>query len=94
MSTHLALGISMRLGSAYGLAAVWLTVALSASGLAATTLVENGRSRYRIVIPANAIPAERYAAEELQRYLERMSGAALPIVTDAEPIASREILLG
>src|SRR5436190_22312975 len=40
---------------------VWLTFALSASGLAATTLVEKGQSRYRIVIPANAITAEHYA---------------------------------
>src|SRR6266496_2247695 len=61
---------------------------------AVTTLVEQGRSRYRIVIPADAIPAERYAAQELQRYLERLSGAKLPIVTDAGPIESREILLG
>src|SRR5438876_7428975 len=77
------------------LAAAWLTIAMSGSGLlAATTLVEKGRSHYRIVIPANAIPAERYAAEELQRYLEGMSGGKLPIGTDTGPIESREILLG
>jgi len=58
------------------------------------TLVEKGKSNYRIVLPANAIPSERYAAEELQRYLEKISGAELAIVTDAEKPASREILLG
>src|SRR5207253_8059741 len=33
-------------------------------------------------------------AEELQRYMEKMSGAKLPIITDAEPRTTREILLG
>ncbi len=58
------------------------------------TLVDKGRSAYRIVIPATAIPSEQYAAEELQRYLERMSGVKLPIVTDTEPAADREIVVG
>ena len=62
--------------------------------IAAVTLADKAATRYRIVVAADAIPSERYAAEELQRYLERMSGAKLPIVTDAEPAASREILLG
>jgi hypothetical protein len=58
------------------------------------TLAEAGVSRYRIVIPADAIPSERYAAEELQRYLAKLSGATLPIVTDAEAPVAREIVLG
>ena len=58
------------------------------------TLAEKGRTRYRIVVPAGAIPSERYAAEELQRYLEKMSGAKLAIVADSEKPGSREILLG
>ncbi|MCX7007025.1 MAG: hypothetical protein NTY53_07215 [Kiritimatiellaeota bacterium] len=40
-----------------------------------TTLVKQGRSDWRIVVATNAAPAERYAAEELQRYLERISSA-------------------
>jgi hypothetical protein len=57
-------------------------------------LVENGRSDYVIVIARDAIPSERYAAEELQRYLERISGARLPIVTDDAEMGEREIILG
>ena len=57
-------------------------------------LVENGRSDYVIVITRDAIPSERYAAEELQRYLERISGARLPIVTDDAEMGEREIILG
>jgi hypothetical protein len=57
-------------------------------------LVNRGKSRYKIVIPVAATLAERHAAEELQLYLQRMSGARLPIVSDTEPAAFREILLG
>jgi hypothetical protein len=58
------------------------------------TLAGKGKTRYRIVLPTNAPPAELYAAEELQRYLESLSGARLPIVADTEPEKAREILIG
>ncbi len=64
------------------------------SAMAQVVLADNGQSRYRIVIPADAIPSEQYAAEELQRYLERIAGVNLPIVSDKEPMTTREILLG
>jgi hypothetical protein len=76
---------------------LWLALsifAFSNRAWAAITLADKGGSRYRIVVAADAIPSERYAAGELQRYLERMSGAKLPVVTDIVPVASREILLG
>lgn len=60
----------------------------------ALTLASQGMSRYRIVVATNALPSEQYAAEELQRYLEKLSGAQLPIVTDSTPVSSGEILLG
>ena len=71
---------------------VGLVMATRAS--ADVTIAENGKSKYHIVIPVGAIPSERYAAEELQLYLEKMSGAKIPIVTDTEKPSSREILLG
>jgi hypothetical protein len=43
------------------------------------TLVEQGKSSHTIRLPADATPAERRAAEELQKHIERMSGARLPI---------------
>jgi hypothetical protein len=46
-----------------------LILALGANARAELTIAEKGRSLYRIVIATNAIPSERYAAEELQRYL-------------------------
>jgi hypothetical protein len=58
------------------------------------TIAGKGAGGYRIVIAAEAPPSERYAAEELRQYLQKMSGASLAIVTDSEPVQSREILLG
>ena len=69
-------------------------LALAASAADQVTLADHGKSQYRIVLPAGAIPAERYAAEELQHYLEKMSGARLPIVTDAVAPSARDIQLG
>ena len=60
----------------------------------AVTFIEGGRSAYRIVLPVEPQPAESYAAEELQRYLSRMSGVELPIGSDEEPAGKKEIWLG
>ena len=61
---------------------------------AALVIAENGRTAYRIVIPRDATPSQEYAADELQRFIKEMSGARLPVVTDGEKPAGREILLG
>jgi hypothetical protein len=58
------------------------------------TLANKGQSPYQIIIAAEAIQSERYAAEELQRYLEKIAGARLPILKDTEPIRPQEVLLG
>ena len=63
-------------------------VPCAAAGL---RLVENGRSDYAIVIAADAVQSERHGAEELQHFLEQMSGAKLAVVTEARP---RMILVG
>ena len=57
-------------------------------------LAENGKSAYRIVVAEDASPSTRHGAEELQTFLEQMTGAKLPVVTDAEPATEREIILG
>ncbi|MCI0491566.1 MAG: DUF4838 domain-containing protein, partial [Planctomycetes bacterium] len=43
------------------------------------SLVENGQAQAAIVVPAGKVPA---AAKDLQHYLEKVSGAALPIVME------------
>ncbi|MGQ9461724.1 MAG: DUF4838 domain-containing protein [Candidatus Fervidibacter sp.] len=73
---------------------VALKIGLGGVAMGQVILAGKGESRYRIVIPKDAIQSEIYAAEELQRYLERISGVKLPIVTDSEPMSDHEILLG
>lgn len=58
------------------------------------TIVEHGKSPYQIVTAAKPSAAERYAAEELQRYFEKMTGTKLPIVADDQPRKDEEIVLG
>jgi hypothetical protein len=48
----------------------------------AVELVRDGNPKASIVAPLEGPPA--YAAEVLQRYIERMSGAQLPIVSDGQ----------
>jgi hypothetical protein len=81
---------------AKGVQAAWIFAVfiIGTTAKADVTLCDHGKTQYRIVLPANAIPSERYAAEELQNYLEKMSGAKPAIVTDSEKPSGREILLG
>jgi hypothetical protein len=60
----------------------------------ALTLVDHGKSPYTIVLSAQASPSEHRAAHELQRFLDEMSGAKLPILTDEQPRKGNLILLG
>jgi hypothetical protein len=76
------------------LAGVALCGLVVLSGRTSVPLIEDGRSVARIVIPVDAIPAERYAADELRRHLEAMTGVAPAIITDAEPAEPAEIWVG
>jgi hypothetical protein len=69
-------------------------LAAHATSLGETLIASRGRSPYRIIISHDAIPSERYAAEEMQKYLEQICGAKLPIGVDTDPIQMREIVLG
>ena len=57
-------------------------------------LTEAGQSRYRIVMPREADGKNRFAAQELARYILKISGAALPVVTDELPSSGEEICVG
>jgi len=58
------------------------------------TLVRRGVSNYSICVSEAASPSEKHGAEELQKFVEQISGARLPIVTDAEKPAGNLILVG
>jgi len=52
------------------------------------TLVENGTARAAIVVAANEPKADT-AATEIQKYVEKMSGAKLPVVKEGEAVNAR-----
>ena len=45
--------------------------------------MEGGESDYRILLPEQPNAREKYAAEELAMYLEKSTGAALPVTSEA-----------
>jgi len=48
----------------------------------------------RVVVPADGTPCHRNAAEELVAWAEKVSGVRLAIVTDAEPLPEKAVVLG
>jgi hypothetical protein len=80
----------------YRIAMLVVLLSLGLGGKAmALTLTTDGKSDYVIVLAADAIPAEATAAKELQAHLQLVTGATLPIRTEAEvPAGARQIVVG
>jgi hypothetical protein len=57
-------------------------------------ITRNGASGYRIVVAVNASANDLNASATLQSYLKRISGAELPVVTEAEKRSGSEIVVG
>jgi hypothetical protein len=73
---------------------VLLMLLASASLVSAgMTLVENGKPNCAIVIAPDASDNEKRGANDLQQYLKKMSGATVPVGTDAS-VAGNRILIG
>lgn len=73
------------------LAMLWCLLSLVVT---AVPIVEDGVARAEIVIPAQPVPIVRLAAEELATYLERISGARLPIVTSPSAEVPVQVYVG
>jgi len=69
---------------------------LATGAFAALTIVKDGQPRAIIVTAAEPSASARRAAEELQHFIELMSGAKLPIQDDAalQPFAGPLLLVG
>ena len=76
--------------------AVVLAAAFSVAAAAPpVVLAERGNPpACTIVTRADASACERYAAQELQRFLKRQTNVELPLATDAEHLPGHAILLG
>ena len=77
------------------LSGVGLTVLLGPCPAFALDLVRAGQARSVIVVPRNAFPVVKFAAEELRHHIERATGAKLAVVTEGgEPGAGGCVYLG
>lgn len=61
-----------------------LLICFSLAGFAALPLVKNGRSSSVIVIADNAVISAKYAANELACYIEKATGAKLPVIKESD----------
>ncbi len=60
------------------------SLALFASSACALEIVSGGQSAFTIVMPDEPTPTAQMAAQELQSYLQRVTGAELPLVAEAD----------
>src|SRR5450759_4245108 len=58
------------------------------------TIAKNGKTNYCIVVPDKASPVIEYAAGELQRFLEEISGAKLSIIPASSAREGHAFLIG
>lgn len=68
----------------FALSALIIAIVLPVAA-ADLTLVQNGASSYEIVLPDGATRPAKFAATELQSFVERSTGVRLPIVKLASP---------
>lgn len=71
-----------------------ITSCLSMMAANKITLVEDGKANSTIVIAADPTPAANLAAIEVQYFVEKMTGAKLPIVNDQKDVTGNKILIG
>ena len=84
-----------RLRRTAGLIATSLALsAIAQVGRAQTLLVVDGQPRAVIVVSDAPAADETLAAEELREHVLKMSGATLPVVTDAQEVEGVKILIG
>src|SRR5207237_4832526 len=74
--------------------ALLVLLAVSRSNAEQFRLVEAGRPAATIVIAEKSSENAQIAAKEFQKYIEKISGARLPIASDAEATAGPLVLIG
>lgn len=70
------------------------TATMSTPAAAQIILAQNQKTDYVITLAADAIPAEKTAAQELQKYLQQVTGAAFPIGNEKEARGGAHIYIG
>jgi len=80
--------------SRFQISATLLLFLFSYVQAAETLIVENGQPRAEIVIAEKPQRSVRIAAQDLQTYLEKISGAKLPIVTEPSGVGITKLFVG
>jgi len=75
----------------WGISWAMLIVCATVVTVGAIELVRDGKPKATIVAPTEGPPS--YAAEVLQRYIERMSGARLSIVSDGQKVKGAKVVI-
>ena len=80
-------------------ACAWLAVGVLLSTARAADpdaliLAREGRTEYRVVIAESAEPQVKAVAADFVQIFRQMTGAEIPLMTDAEPMAAHEIMIG
>ncbi|MBB6730874.1 DUF4838 domain-containing protein [Cohnella zeiphila] len=57
-------------------------------------IVHQGQSDWRIVVGRHASASEIHAGKELQRYIRKMTGVRLPVLSDRMPAGAHELIVG
>lgn len=57
-------------------------------------LAQDGKPKATIILAANALDTNQEAAELLQEYIKKISGASLPIVDDSKTVEGAKVLIG
>ncbi len=80
--------------AATGRAQVWTewhnALQPSSPGGPELTLVENGAGLYRIVTPASPLTTDTKAAQELQFWIQQMTGVQLAIIAEGHPLGGKK----
>ncbi|MBC9911049.1 DUF4838 domain-containing protein [Chitinophaga varians] len=58
------------------------------------TIINGGKTDYKIIIPLHPSAVETFAAKELQSYISKISGTTLPVLPDNTPVKTNEICVG
>jgi len=80
--------IEMRQTISVGLILLWTAVA------SAGQFVQNGRPEGEFVLAADAPQAERFAVDDVCNWLEEITGARLPVLSEPRSKTNQKVFVG
>ena len=86
---------SLQTVSLAAAAIVWVALASAQSARAAVTLADDAQAKAVLVLPKDAAPDEKKAAEEIQWHIEKISGVKLATISQGDDAGGKTpILIG